>query len=184
MSLSTSERIEAATLALLTEHGIAGITMSAIAAEAGVSRQTLYTKYGDIETVVYAATGAHQRQSAEHLATVLLTIESPTDRLEHLARHGVALAGHGHRAIRDGFSDGIRQAIAEHDRAMSDLIAATLDDGKQSNEFRQSLDIETDSMLIQSMIEAGAELASNAPEDLTRIVNATVTSVLAAVTAD
>lgn len=181
MSRSPRERIEAATLALVTERGIAGITVSSIAAKAGVSRQTVYNNYGDVESVIYAATVTHQQQSSEHLAAVLGTIDSPAARLEHLVRHSATLGDHGRHAIRGGFSDSLQQLIGEHDRAVRDLITRCLQDGKRNGDFRGSIDLETDSVLIHGMIEASAELIAAKPEAAAKIVNATVASVLATV---
>lgn len=183
MSSSTQDRIALATLELLADHGFAGITMSAIAANAGVARQTLYNHYPDVESAVFAATRSHQNQSFEMLAAVLETIDSPRGRLEHLVRHTAALAEHGHPAIRGGFSSEIEQLIADHDAAVRDLVADMLRTGQESGEFRSDLDLDRDPLLIQRMIEAAGELVTARRDDSAAIVTATVRSVLAAVAA-
>lgn len=53
-----------ATSALVAEHGVAGVSMSAVADAAGVGRATLYRYFPDLEAVL---TAWHERQVAGHL---------------------------------------------------------------------------------------------------------------------
>jgi len=50
--------------ALIGEHGLASVTMSQLAASAGIGRATLYKYFPDIESVLVAW---HERQIARHL---------------------------------------------------------------------------------------------------------------------
>jgi AcrR family transcriptional regulator len=52
------------TAALVTEHGLAAVTMSRIAQETGISRATLYNYFPDVESILVAW---HDRQVADHL---------------------------------------------------------------------------------------------------------------------
>jgi AcrR family transcriptional regulator len=54
-----------ATAKLVVGHGLASITMSKIAAEAGIGRATLYKYFPDVESVLLAW---HERQVGGHLA--------------------------------------------------------------------------------------------------------------------
>lgn len=178
MSGGANDRIIAAALSLLIEQGVAGLTMSAIAAEAQVARQTLYNHYPDVETVIYAATNAHQRESIEHLTQVLSTIDSPSSRIEHLVRHAAALAAHGHPSVRDGFSPQLTELLVGHDHEQRQLIAVALRDGISRREFRDDIDVEKDSLLVQRMIEAVGELVAASPDETAAIVVTAVRSVL------
>jgi AcrR family transcriptional regulator len=53
-----------ATARLVTEHGLASVTMSKIAAETGVGRPTLYKYFPDVEAILVAW---HERQIGSHL---------------------------------------------------------------------------------------------------------------------
>lgn len=53
-----------ATARLVTEHGLASVTMSKIAAETGVGRATLYKYFPDVEAILVAW---HERQIGSHL---------------------------------------------------------------------------------------------------------------------
>ncbi len=182
--MSTQDRILVAALQLISEQGMAGLTMSAIATRADVARQTLYNHYPDIESVVYAATISHQQDSYAQLAAVLATIESPAARLEHLVRHTAALSSQGHPWIKGGFSPRLSELIAQHDTAVRELVEDTLRLGRDQGGFRYDLDLDVDPLLIQRMIEACGELVATSPDDMAAIVAGAVRSVLAAVGAD
>ena len=181
--MSARERILTATLDLITEHGVTGLTMSAIANRADVARQTLYNHYPDVESVVYAATVAHQHESFNQLEAMLATIDSAPGRLEHLVRYSAVLGGHGHPPIKGGFSAAVAELIAKHDRELRGLVEETLRLGRDGGEFRSDLDVEVDAALIQRMIEACGEIVARNPDDLQAIVATTMRSVLAAVSA-
>ena len=53
-----------AAAALVAEHGLSAVTMSAIAKETGIGRATLYKYFPDVETIM---TAWHERQIATHL---------------------------------------------------------------------------------------------------------------------
>jgi AcrR family transcriptional regulator len=93
-----------ATAALIAEHGLAAVTMSQIAAQAGIGRATLYKYFPDVEAIVVAW---HERQVGDHLAQLTATAAGTADPGERLravlltltelsgGRHHVAGAGHG-----------------------------------------------------------------------------------------
>jgi AcrR family transcriptional regulator len=53
-----------ATVALVAEHGLRGVTMSQIAEQAGIGRATLYKYFPDVESILVAW---HERHVADHL---------------------------------------------------------------------------------------------------------------------
>ncbi|MCP4303822.1 MAG: TetR/AcrR family transcriptional regulator [bacterium] len=179
--MKAADRIVHATLGLILEHGISGITMSAIAREAEVARQTLYNHYPDVESIVTAAMETHQRESLDTLTELMRTINSPAGRLEHLVRHAAAVAAHGHPTFRYGFSARHQKLVAEYDHGVRSLVAAALTDGIASGAFRADLDLRRDPLLVQRMINATGELVGDDPEDAAAAVAVTVHTVLAAV---
>ncbi len=182
MTLSTQERILHSAIELVAANGLAGVSMSAIAAEAGVSRQTLYNHFSDVESVIYAAAAAHQTESLHQLRAVMQTIASPSARLEHLVRHTAAVAAIGHPTLSSqGFSEETRGLLHKHDTDVQQLVAETLERGVDLAEFRPDLSIEIDALLILRLIEACGELVAAQPDTTERVVSIAVTSVLRAV---
>ena len=66
---------------LLRRRGLLGVTMSDLAAAAGIGRATLYKYFPDVEQVV---TSWHERQVAAHLAELAAIREQPGDSVQRL----------------------------------------------------------------------------------------------------
>ncbi len=181
MTDAPAARIIHAALGLIVEHGIGGVTMSAVARQAGVARQTLYNHYPDIESIVYAAVDAHQRESLDQLSELIRTVDSPSGRLEHLVRHTAAVAAHSHPNFKHGFSSKHQELLAQYDRGFRTLVEAALRDGVKTREFRADIDPRPDAVLLQRMIEGAGELVSNDPDNGAATVTTAVKTVLAAV---
>lgn len=118
------------TAALVTEHGLASVTMSQIAKEAGIGRATLYKYFPDVESILAAW---HERQVTghlEHLATVRDRAGDPGERLEAVLEayammtyerpQGTELAAlvhrgehlaHAHQHLRDLIRDLLTEAV-------------------------------------------------------------------------
>lgn len=65
-----------ATLALVAEHGLRGVTMADIAVRAGIGRATLYKYFADAEAILRAW---HEREIGRHLAEVGVIAEGSGD---------------------------------------------------------------------------------------------------------
>ncbi len=63
------------TAALVTEHGLRGVTMSEIAEQTGIGRATLYKYFPDVESILVAW---HERQIGEHLKLLVDTRDAAT----------------------------------------------------------------------------------------------------------
>jgi len=131
------ETILDATWQLITELGLAGVTMSQIAARAGIGRATLYKYFPDVEAVLLAW---HQRHLSGHL-TQLAELAgrpgTPHQRLHsvltefafishHREHHGAELSALLHRGKH-----------ADHaTRRLTDLIAGLLDESAAAGQAR------------------------------------------------
>ena len=72
---------------LVIERGLASVTMSQIAEQAGIGRATLYKYFPDVEAILRAW---HERQVGEHLAHLAAICEQHSDPAERL--HAVLTA--------------------------------------------------------------------------------------------
>lgn len=107
-----------ATAALVSEHGLAAVTMSRIAKDTGIGRATLYKYFPDVETIL---TAWHERQVHSHLQQLEKVSDqagSAGRRLEAVLE-AYALLSHQHDASalaallhRGNHMDGARQHLA------------------------------------------------------------------------
>ena len=81
--------------ALVAEHGLASVTMSQIAASAGIGRATLYKHFPDVESIL---TAWHERQVGNHLHQLTAIRDGEGDAGERLKAvlEAYALISHTH----------------------------------------------------------------------------------------
>jgi AcrR family transcriptional regulator len=77
-----SEAIFDTTWALVRQHGLRAVTMTQVAAEAGIGRATLYKYFSDVEAILVAWHQRHVAAHLEHLADLAEGSGSPRARLE------------------------------------------------------------------------------------------------------
>lgn len=70
-----------AAAALVSEHGLAAVTMSQIAEATGIARATLYRYFPDVEAILLAW---HERQIAHHLEHLIEVSQHPGGAIERL----------------------------------------------------------------------------------------------------
>lgn len=181
---SADDRIIEATLGLIAEHGLGAITMSKIADTAGVARQTLYNHYPDVDRIVVAAVGRHNRESIDLLDAALAVVDRPAAKLEQLVRHSVSIGAHAHHSggLEHGLSPAAREALGGYDQALEERIRTILDDGLRSKAFRADLDPPTDAVLIRHILTGLTQQAATAP-NAAELATSGSRTVLAAVSA-
>lgn len=116
--------------ALVAEHGLAAVTMSALAERTGIGRATLYKYFPDVTAVL---TAWHERQLRAHLDDLraATAAASPAARLPTALERYATLqrAAHGHGAPDLAAllhrSDHVAAARAELHGYLRDLIAAS-----------------------------------------------------------
>lgn len=84
------------TAALVSEHGLAAVTMSRIAQDTGIGRATLYKYFPDVETILLAW---HERQVARHLKQLTRSCEqaeSAFAALQNVLHEYAGIVSHNH----------------------------------------------------------------------------------------
>jgi len=126
------QRILDVALALLVERGMAGLTMSAIADQAGMSRPTLYHYFPDVDAVLAAWVGQEIERSVASLLATAATIADPFDRLVYLVDAQVrTFASQQHRLSAEHFeaevgAPAVRRAVADQMAPLRQLLADTV----------------------------------------------------------
>ncbi|WP_191842835.1 TetR/AcrR family transcriptional regulator [Catellatospora chokoriensis] len=127
------EAVLDAAAALVTERGLAAVTMSQIAESSGIGRATLYKYFPDVESILRAW---HERQVGAHLAAleqVRASSAAPGAALSSVlhaygfichARHGGALAAMLHS------DDGLAEAHRRLRDMVTELVAAAASAGE------------------------------------------------------
>ncbi len=159
---SVEERITDAALTLISEHGLGGVTMTEVASTAGVARQTLYSRYPDVDAIVVAALDSHNRASIAQLQALIATGDNAPARIDLLVRHIVASAAHGPGldALRAALSPQARTTLDEHHQQVRHTIETLITDGITTGDFDTDVAPADASRIIQGMLQAGTRLAS------------------------
>ena len=128
-----------ATAKLVVGHGLASVTMSKIAAEAGISRATLYKYFPDVESALLAW---HERQVGSHLAHLAQVRDQtagPGQRLQAVLQ-AYALMNHGQPHGTD-LSALLHQGehVGHAHRHLTSLIEALLADATAAGAVRDDV---------------------------------------------
>ncbi|MDJ0791256.1 MAG: TetR/AcrR family transcriptional regulator [Acidimicrobiia bacterium] len=163
---TTDDRIINATISLIGSDGLGAITMSQVAEHAGVARQTLYNHYSDIDSIVAAAVDRHNNESLALLTSALSVAQTPTEKLEQMARHFAMVGAHAGQALEvgSGTSSEVRHAVDKYKHAIERIIQDIIEEGQQTGDFRPDVAMDTDAVLIRSILNGIYELAAAAPE--------------------
>jgi AcrR family transcriptional regulator len=128
-------------LELVAERGLAGVSMSALAQRAGISRATLYHYFPDLEQVLLAWVGEEVDSFVAELARELSTLDDPVAQLYRIVdAHVTAFSGAEHRfgadlLQSDVLSPKVREEVGRHLSGLRGLVASVLEDGVRAGCF-------------------------------------------------
>ena len=151
-----SEAIAATALSLIIEHGAPALTMAAIAAAAGISRQTLYRYYPDIDAVLVGIAELVASHD-DHFEAQVLEKAGPNAQLDVILRTVVHTGDHGNEdpaALRASLPPPAREVLARHEDRIVQLLANVLKTGIDDGVFRNDLDPSADAPLILGLAAA------------------------------
>lgn len=146
---------------IVSEEGIAGLSMSALAARAGVSRQTLYNYCPDVDAVLAGMVELGD-VGTEELAQQLASEHDPRVAIELLVSAAVASVRAGHpspSALTAALPAELRATMQAHEERAQAIVVDLLRRGLAEGVFRADLDPELDGRILHRAVFAGAELA-------------------------
>ncbi|MEZ5382020.1 MAG: TetR/AcrR family transcriptional regulator [Microthrixaceae bacterium] len=180
---SARERIIEATLTLVAEQGLAGVTMVAVAKSAGVARATLYNHYPDISSILAEATVAHNRHATDGLRQALAVVSTPPQAIEQVVRHVASISTPGHTLVsRQDFPPDLRDELAAFDVELEHQIRSILTEGAASGDFRPDLNHDVTAALLRHALNGVSELVAASPKRAAPIAADATTTLLAAIT--
>lgn len=152
-----AEAIAATALSLITAHGAPALTMAAIAAAAGISRQTLYRYYRDVDAVLVGVAELITHEHEQFEAAVAQA-GNPAAQLDLILRTVAAAAGHGDNAaaLRAALPPDAREVLTDHEARLHQVLADVLTAGVEADLFRSDLAPSTDAPLILGLVTAAA----------------------------
>lgn len=169
--MTPRERIVHATLGLVAEKGLDGVSMTEIAKAADVSRQTLYNHFPDVGSVVADAINQHDSATLRQLTSSLSVCPTPRDAVIQLVHHFATLGAQGHYyKLEHALSASAQQHLATYEEAIQDIIKNTLAEGLESGSFRADLDPGTDSGLIYALLNGVSQVVAQDPDRVTDVV--------------
>jgi len=128
-----------ATAALVREHGLASVTMSQIAAAAGIGRATLYKYFPDVEAILVAWHDRHITRHLRQLAEARDAATGPADRLEAVLT-AFALIQHQHHDTELPVALLHRgEHVARAQQQLRDLVSDLLAAGAQAGVVRTDI---------------------------------------------
>ena len=135
--------------------------MSAIAEEAGVTRQTLYNHFPDLDAIVITVLEQHAESVTDELQRLLDTASGAIAKVEQLVRHTMANAHHTHQmgSLTSGLSAVAQTRIDQYIQARREVIAGVIEGGIDEGVFRPELDPSTASLVIDRVLESSSDLS-------------------------
>jgi AcrR family transcriptional regulator len=128
------------TAALVREHGLASVTMSQIAAAAGIGRATLYKYFPDVEAILIAWHDRHITRHLRQLAAARDAAATPADQLEAVLT-AFALIQHQHHDTELPVALLHRgEHVARARQQLRDLVADLLATGAEAGEVRADIE--------------------------------------------
>jgi len=165
-----------ATVALVAERGLRGVTMADIAARAGIGRATLYKYFPDAEAILRAW---HERKIAGHLAAIAVVAERPGEPAARLAAvlERYALNAQSARAGHDAEFAGVlhrdeRVAAARH--RLRRLVAGLVAEAAAAGAVRD--DVGPDELAAYALHALGAAGELRSAAAVRRLVRLTLTA--------
>lgn len=166
-----AHHIAAAAMALIGRDGVAALSMSALAQAAGVSRQTLYKYFADVDAVLVGLTKMASEVDAQLAGT--MAERDPAAALELFVRTVLEAAAAGHPSplgLESALPGGARDELRDHTRRTEKVVIETLGRGVESGAFRADLDPVVDGRIVYRTVLACHDLAADQDADVQRLV--------------
>ena len=160
-----AEQIAMTALDIVATDGMSGLTMSSIAERAGVSRQTLYRYYADIDSVLTAlmksaaVVEAHVRELSDE--------DAPGDQLDDFVAMILHSAASGHPSpaqYEQSLPPQAREVARKHAEEIQRLLVEIVEAGVADGSFSADLDPLIDGVILYRFITSAHDLVAEAED--------------------
>ncbi len=164
--------------ALVAEHGLTAVTMSQIAATAGIGRATLYKYFPDVEAILLAW---HERQITSHLARLADVRDRTTGgaarQLEAVLEAYAHITLESHRHHRSDLATFLHrdEQVGAAERQLRELVQDLLTAGATTGDLRDDVAPDELASFCLHALAAAATLPSTAA--VHRLVTVTMAGV-------
>jgi len=181
-SRQTARIVEAA-LHVIHRDGLSGVSISKVAAEAGVTRQTVYNYFPDVESIVAHAVEHHAVAMERQLLDSMNRAAGPFGRVSAVADDliGSATRGHTDLDLECGLSAEVRLRIAAHAETVRSALAREVAKGIEDGAFDRGLDPHAAADLLFGIADAAARAAAKHPNERSFLRRAALDAMWAAV---
>jgi len=156
------DEIAQVAVAIMMNRGVAALSMSSVAKEAGISRQTLYRYYPDIDHVLAAAIASEGGLSL-HLEEVSQA-GTVIEQLEMLVELILGAAAGGHpspASMSEMLSPEVRRTVRDHANRVEDFVVGVVETGVADGSFDSSIDPRIDGRIVHRLVLAAHDLAAD-----------------------
>lgn len=176
-------RIIEAALVIVQRDGFGQLSMSVIAKEAGLTRQTVYNYFPDVEGIVSAAVNQHILAMEAHLLAVMDVTDGFENKLLAVTEllFVVAASDHQQVSLEMGLSAEHRQRITQQNNTIKSHLLASFDEAFPDVEAKAPQSSQAVINILWGMIEGAAEASRDhvaEKSELLRFVNRVLNSAL------
>ena len=160
-------RITQATLALIGNEGLSCVSISKVADAAGMTRQTVYNYFPDVEHIIAHALEAHAKAMEQHLLEIIAAAANPREKLVAFAQFQIFLASSEHEnvSLEAGLSPEVRERLEQHSNSVKNMLQRVIRAGKKSGDFTGDFDPAVAGELVWAIAQGAANAAARYPDN-------------------
>ncbi len=176
-------RIIEATLRVIFEEGLSRVSMSKVAATAGVTRQTLYNYFRDVDSIIREAVDEHSAEMQRHLLAAIEAADGLQAKLHAFAEPQIVHVSPEHEAfvLHSGLSPEVRACMDAHTHAVKSALQSAIVSQQDAGDIPKSIKPVVATELLSTMVEGAMRAALKHPDHKPYIIESVVRAMLAAV---
>lgn len=177
-----SQRIIHATLKLVEDEGFSALSMSKVAEVSGVTRQTIYNYFPDVDGIIAAAMEMHSAAMKQHVEQAIQAASGTFSKLQAFAAFYINAASREHSgAINEAIlSPHARDQLTAHTNDIKAILCEIIAEGIRSGDVSAASDATVTADLVWNLVKGTAETAAQYSEEKVALLKA-VTKAMRAV---